>query len=657
METRGMSGIVVVIAAITVVGLAIGYVVTVTNVGTDTALAPERTTATKEDSRTQLTPETTKEEPKISGETTGVLGDVDGNGELTVADAVYLLQAVDTTYASLTISDLPAYERDVNQDGTTDVYDGVALLELMQDLESSLIRRNQLIDEVPTEYTGIQLGPGGLGTLASVCTGPAATFIRGDVDLSGTRNIGDAIFILNTLFVPPFDAYAAECVDAGDTNNDNTVNIADAITLLLHLFPISGQPPLTIAPTYNSDFTSTAEISPGVDEMCNSLDDDADGLFDEGCIGGTFETTYGSIADDFGLAVASTADGGYVVLTRGSQQLFRLVKFSGAGVFEWESVPSSAVSFGSIIVGYFSGGVAQLSDGGYVATVIDQSQTPDALLILKFDSTGQIIEWEQQVGSTIGFETIHDLILLSNGDIVVTGFMSSVTNENFFVAKVSVDPVTNQPQIDWENEYDITPGEDDLTISLREASNGDILVTGVTSDVGTSAYYPAWIRINAASGVAQPSVQYNSDDFLALDILQLPGVNGDVVVLGYDESPDGLELIAWDASGNFLWSETYSLPEEYIGLEFDYDGEDFILFGFSEATSPERAIIMKIDGATRALEWVEEYHPTSGSVYDSIFMGGFVDAGKYVGVGTAVECTTTCGGEVYLVKTDINGQI
>ena len=70
--------------------------------------------------------------------------------------------------------------------------------------------------------------------------GPREFFRRGDVNSDGTLNIADAIALLSHLFggaAPPL------CPDAADANDDGQLNIADAITILSHLFAGAGDLP------------------------------------------------------------------------------------------------------------------------------------------------------------------------------------------------------------------------------------------------------------------------------------------------------------------------------------------------------------------------------------------------------------------------------
>lgn len=65
-------------------------------------------------------------------------------------------------------------------------------------------------------------------------------FIRGDADGSEQVDVGDAVYLLASLF----DSGAPElpCADAGDTNDDGSVDVADAVFLLAALFQPGSQP-------------------------------------------------------------------------------------------------------------------------------------------------------------------------------------------------------------------------------------------------------------------------------------------------------------------------------------------------------------------------------------------------------------------------------
>jgi len=75
-------------------------------------------------------------------------------------------------------------------------------------------------------------------------TPPGTGFLRADVNNDGFCNIGDAIFLLGSLFPPAGGmANVITCADAADSNDDGLVNIGDAIFKLGALFPPLGSPP------------------------------------------------------------------------------------------------------------------------------------------------------------------------------------------------------------------------------------------------------------------------------------------------------------------------------------------------------------------------------------------------------------------------------
>ncbi len=92
-------------------------------------------------------------------------------------------------------------------------------------------------------------------------------FQRGDANGDGSKNIGDAVFILNFLFVP--GSPAPSCDDGADVNDDGSVNIGDAVFELNFLF-VPGSPgiPEPCASGCGVDPTSDALDCPGGQPSC-----------------------------------------------------------------------------------------------------------------------------------------------------------------------------------------------------------------------------------------------------------------------------------------------------------------------------------------------------------------------------------------------------
>ena len=70
-------------------------------------------------------------------------------------------------------------------------------------------------------------------TPASVTAQSVATFIRGDANVDGDRNITDAVYLLGCSFL---GTECPSCGDAGDLDDDGMLNITDPVYLLNFLF-------------------------------------------------------------------------------------------------------------------------------------------------------------------------------------------------------------------------------------------------------------------------------------------------------------------------------------------------------------------------------------------------------------------------------------
>lgn len=68
---------------------------------------------------------------------------------------------------------------------------------------------------------------------------PGESFIRSDVNQDGSVNLADAIRLLAHLFL----SVLIDCREAGDCNDDSGINVADAIFLLSYLFSGGVLPP------------------------------------------------------------------------------------------------------------------------------------------------------------------------------------------------------------------------------------------------------------------------------------------------------------------------------------------------------------------------------------------------------------------------------
>jgi hypothetical protein len=97
-------------------------------------------------------------------------------------------------------------------------------------------------------------------TLGPWNTASAAPFVRGDADTSGSIDLTDAVFFLNSLF----QGFPGEppCLDAADADDSGTIDITDAIFILSYLFIGGSAPP---APFPSCGLDPTADDTLGCD--------------------------------------------------------------------------------------------------------------------------------------------------------------------------------------------------------------------------------------------------------------------------------------------------------------------------------------------------------------------------------------------------------
>lgn len=102
-------------------------------------------------------------------------------------------------------------------------------------------------------------------------TSRAVNFVRGDTTVvKGTVDNTDAIVILIYLFVSSSASPVPDCLDAADTNDDESLDISDAVLLLTWL-NVGGAPPPP--PTASAGFSPyTIASSCGPDPSGTALD-------------------------------------------------------------------------------------------------------------------------------------------------------------------------------------------------------------------------------------------------------------------------------------------------------------------------------------------------------------------------------------------------
>lgn len=127
-------------------------------------------------------------------------------------------------------SDGRRYAFDLNGDGSIDLSDAVACLNMIRECRHRVSVRgiSGFFDCDPIEGIRMQAI---LDAEVAVLPGD---FACGDVDGSGRVNITDAVFLLGFLFLP--QGIGLPCPGTADANGDGTTDISDPVLILMFLF-------------------------------------------------------------------------------------------------------------------------------------------------------------------------------------------------------------------------------------------------------------------------------------------------------------------------------------------------------------------------------------------------------------------------------------
>ena len=148
---------------------------------------------------------------------------------------------------------------DVDRDGRLDV---LTLHGKMGDAKLQFVRGlgNARFEAPRTIATGI---PSIVGFQAHVRLPSLTWFLRGDSTDDGTTDITDAVLVLSFLFL---GEQSPTCIAAADINGDEIVNISDPVALLTFLF-LGGPPPVPPFEECGPD-PGTGELPCNVSSMC-----------------------------------------------------------------------------------------------------------------------------------------------------------------------------------------------------------------------------------------------------------------------------------------------------------------------------------------------------------------------------------------------------
>jgi hypothetical protein len=362
-----------------------------------------------------------------------------------------------------------------------------------------------------------------------------------------------------------------------------------------------------------------------------------------------WEQTYGGIDTDYGQSVQQTSDGGYIItgstFSFGNGDLDRyLIKVDGNGIEQWNQTYGDTNN-------NFSNSVQQTSDGGYIITGTTFLVNGTIGLLIKTDGNG-IEQWSQTFGDTnvsSGFYMGNSVQQTTDGGYIMTGWENGNQGDVFLV-KTDLNGIEqwNQTFGGIENDY----GE-----SVQQTSDGGYIITGSTFSFGNGDHDVYLIKTDS-NGIELWNQTFGGiDDDYGKSVQQTS--DGGYIITGYTflNSPDVTDvyLIKTDGNGIEQWNQTFGGVDYDLGYSVQQTSDGgYIITGSTKSSGngDEDVYLIKTDGNGIEL-WNQTFGGTNSDGGNSVQQtsdGGYIITGTTLSFGNG-------GGDVYLIKTDGNGNV
>ncbi len=354
--------------------------------------------------------------------------------------------------------------------------------------------------------------------------------------------------------------------------------------------------------------------------------------------------TYGGTNSDCGCSVQQTSDGGYITAGYGAGGDVYLIKTDTSGYALWTRTYGGT----DTELGY---SVQQTSDGGYIVAVMTSGRYARVTLI-KTDAQGDTL-WTRDLGSTIMSEG-YSVRQTSDGGYIIAAGPGMDFDVYLIKTNASGDTL-------WTRSYGGT--RSDCGYSVQQTSDGGYVIAGYTLSFGAGVYDVYLIKTNASGDTLWTRTYGGTSADCGYSVQQT--LDGGYIITGYTCSfgagaPDSTNvyLIKTDASGDTLWTRTYSGTGNDCGRSVQQTADGgYIIAGYTHyfyIGPPDSAnvYLIKTDASGDTL-WTRTYGGTSADYGYSVQQtsdGGYIVAGYTASFGAGSY-------DVYLIKTDSLGRV
>ncbi len=198
--------------------------------------------------------------------------------------------------------------------------------------------------------------------------------------------------------------------------------------------------------------------------------------------------------------------------------------------------------------------VDQTSDGGYIVAGFTYSfgaGSADAWC-LKLDSAGNPT-WQKAYGGS-NSDWLGSVQQTSNGGYVLAGYTMS---SGFGSADAWCLRLDGSGNPSWQKTFGVS--DDDILVSIQQASDGGYVVAGYTKSFGAGAYDAWCMKLDGSGSLSWQRTYGGALDDVGLSVGQTS--DGGYVLAGYTLSFGAGSYDGWclklDSSGNPSWQKTY----------------------------------------------------------------------------------------------------
>lgn len=314
--------------------------------------------------------------------------------------------------------------------------------------------------------------------------------------------------------------------------------------------------------------------------------------------------------------VISTNDGGYMVsgsgeysATAGGLSDCRIAKLKSDGTVSWgKSIGDDRLERNTRIV--------QTSDGGYILAAEFKSSADQRFnfLLVKFNSTGSV-SWQKAYDYS-DYDCINNILLASNGDIVIAGEARSDNSLSWVIRTNSTGDIV------WQETVNL-----DYT-DIKAAADGGLFFTGSTVMAGqgvkTVGYWDGVVTKMSASGTIEWTKSYGTTEKFVRGVSIEVASSGDIYVGGEYVSVSGANrdqfygdfmVLKLNSSGDIVWQKAFggSNDDRMSNMRLTSDGK-LICAGYTSSY-----------GADSKDKWVVELDTNGNILWQKAYSCNSID--------------------------------